>query len=427
MKKLVVGVFLLVCALQAQSQQLTIEVDDFVGQPTPIAVVPFRWEGNERAPANFSGIVTENLRRSGLFDPMAESSMLSFPFPGQQVSFRDWRITDTEYLLIGTVRTVATGLEADIELYNVVTQELLLNSKVSGGPNDGRDVSHRVSDLVYETITGIQGIFGTKILYVTDDFGRSEQTTFKLMLADQDGAREQLVMESTDPIMSPAWSPDGTKIAYVSFETERSAIFIQDLASGQRRQLTNFKGINGAPAWSPDGKSMAMVLSKDGNPDIYVMNIASGSLKRVTNHFGIDTEPNWTPDGKSVVFTSDRGGRPQIYQAEVSSGDYIRLTHEGEYNARPRLSKDGRFLVMVHQRNGQFHIAVQDMRDDRVIIVTETTLDESPTVAPNGALVMYATKWQGRGILAAVSLDAGVKYRLPAQSGDVREPAWSPN
>lgn len=418
--------FVLFSSLSVRAE-LVIEVTETNVQSTPIAVVPFRWESGGAQPVDFAGIVSNNLRRSGLFDPMPESNMLSFPFPGQGISFRDWSISRTEYLLIGNVRATPTGLEAEVELYNVITQQRLMNRRVSGGSNNGRDIAHRVSDLVYETITGIEGVFGTRILYVSDNGKIGDDAVFSLMMSDQDGEREQLVLESSQPIMSPTWSPDGKSIAYVSFQTGRSAIFIQNLSTGRQEQITDFQGINGAPVWSPDASKMAMVLSKDGDPEIYVMDLATKQLQRITRHFAIDTEPNWTPDGQSIVFTSDRGGRPQIYQVEVSSGRTTRLTFEGDYNARPRLSKDGRFLVMVHRRNGQFHIAVQDLQDDRVIIVTQTSLDESPTVAPNGALVMYATKRQGKGILAVVSLDAGVKYSLPSQAGNVREPAWSPN
>lgn len=407
--------------------ELTADITQFTKQPTKIAVVPFHWDDSGSQPENFATIIRSDLRTSGFFQNMPESNMLSFPYPGTRISFRDWRITDMEYLLTGVGRSTPEGMEVEFELYNVVTQDRVMAKKVVGGYNNGRDVAHRVADLVYETITGIPGIFGTQILYVTDATMMDDSRLYRLMLADQDGAREQLLTESSQPLMSPTWSPDGKQVAYVSFETGRPAIFSQELSTGQRKQLTNFRGINGAPAWSPDGKKMAMSLSKDGNPEIYVMDMESGEFERITNHFSIDTEPNWTPDGKSLVFTSDRGGRPQIYQVSLETSKTKRLTFEGDYNARPRLSKDGRYLVLVHRNNGRYHIAVQDLKLDRLIIVTETDLDESPTIAPNGAMVMYATKWQGRGILAAVSLDAGVKYRLPGQGSDVREPAWSPN
>ena len=412
---------------QVSMAELTIEITRGLDRPTPIAVVPFHWDDSGSPPDQFAKIVRDDLRRSGLFEAMPESNMLSFPYPGARISFRDWRITDMEYLLTGVGRATPEGMEVEIELYNVVNQDKIMVKKVLGGHNNARDVAHRVADLVYETITGIPGVFGTRILYVTDITMVDGSKLYRLMLADQDGAREQLLTESSQPLMSPTWSPDGRQVAYVSFETGRPAIFSQELGTGQRKQLTNFRGINGAPAWSPDGTKMAMSLSKDGNPEIYVMDMVSGDFRRITNHFSIDTEPNWTPDGKNLVFTSDRGGRPQIYQVSLETLKTKRLTFKGDYNARPRLSRDGRYLVLVHRSNGRYHIAVQDLKLDRLIIVTETALDESPTMAPNGAMVMYATKWQGRGILAAVSLDAGVKYRLPGQGNDVREPAWSPN
>lgn len=423
-----IWICLLCLPFQALAQsELTIEVTRGIDQPTSIAIVPFAWMSPGTAPQSIDQIVRDDLRRSGFFDPMPTRNMLSFPSPGPDINFRDWRITDTEYLLVGEVRLDASGYSVLFELYDVISGGLVLSRTVTGAATGAGDVAHRISDIVYENLTGIRGVFGTRVLYVTDNREGNDVSEYMLMLADQDGAREQVVLTSHAPIMSPAWSPDGTEVAYVSFETGRSAIFKQNLETGEREQLTNFTNINGSPTWSPDGSKMAMVLSKDGNPEIYIMDMQTREFSRVTNHFAIDTEPNWTADGEGIVFTSNRGGRPQIYRVDIASGRVVRLTFRGDYNARPRMSEDGRFLVMVHQNEGVFHIAVQDLLGDSpFLIVTETELDESPTIAPNGAMVMYATKWQNRSILAAVSLDAGIKYRLPAQTADVREPAWSP-
>ena len=407
--------------------ELTIEVVSGVDQQTRIAIVPFEWDGRGIAPTAFDQIIANDLRLSGLFEIISPQNMLSFPSPGDEINLRDWLILDADYLLIGSATIDGEEMLADVELYDVPSGQRILGRRITAGIDDGRDVSHRVSDLAYEQITGIPGIASSRVLYVADSLNEEGETRYRLMLADQDGAREQMVIESAAPIMSPAWSPNGQDIAYVSFETTRAAIFTQNLATGARRQLTNFVGINGAPAYSPDGTKMALVLSKDGNPELYLLDLVTEEFTQLTDHFSIDTEPNWTADGEGLVFTSDRGGRPQIYEMDLQSGRIARLTFRGDYNARPRLSADGRFLVMVHRNEGIFHIAVQDLTDDTLIIVTETDLDESPTISPNGALVMYATKLNGKSILAAVSLDAGVKYNLPAStSEDVREPAWSP-
>ena len=407
--------------------ELTIEIVKGVDQQTRIAVVPFAWQGAGIAPESFNDIIANDLALSGLFETVPTRNMLSFPAPGQTINFRDWRILNSDYLLVGNAGLQGGRMVAGFELYDVPSGRLVFTRQLTAGADDARDVAHRVSDLVYEHLSGIPGIAQSRILYVTDYRHADGELRYRLMLADQDGARESLVLESPAPLMSPAWSPNGQDIAYVSFESGRPAIYIQNLLSGSREQVTNFTGINGAPAFSPDGKKLALVLSKDGNPEIYVLDLQTKVLRRITEHFAIDTEPNWTPDGQRLVFTSDRGGKPQIYEFDLQSGRVARLTFRGDYNARPRLSADGRFLVMVHRNDGIYHIAVLDLTDDTFIIVTQTSLDESPTISPNGALVMYATRSNDRSILAAVSLDAGVKYNLPSRSAsDVREPAWSP-
>lgn len=425
MRKLVA--FLLFCCVSAAHAQLTIEITQGVDNPTRIAVVPMGWSGSQPLPEDVSRIISADLQRSGQFDPIPRTSMLSFPSRDSDVFYRDWRVMGTEYLLIGDIKEEAGRYYVTYHLYDILGQRKVISGgKVDGGAGQLRDIAHYISDKVYEKITGIRGAFSTQILYVEAFQNSGDKDIFRLMLADADGARPRMLLESDQPLLSPTWAPDGRKIAYVSFETTRPAVFLQDLATGEREQLTNFTGLNGAPAFSPDGKKLALVLSKDGNPEIYTLDIASRRFTRITNHYAIDTEPSWTADGKGIVFTSNRGGKPQIYKVTLASGRVERLTFDGEYNARGRVSRDGKTLVMVHQRGGVFHIAAQDLTTGTLRILTETNLDESPTIAPNGAMLLYATRFGGKGILAAVSLDAGTKYRLPSKQGDVREPAWSP-
>lgn len=411
-------------AAMCANAQLTIEITQGVDNPTPIAVVPL---GGATADLteDLRGIVAADLLRSGLFQPIPPKDMLSFPQNREELHYRDWRVLGASYVVIGAVAQTAAGYSLTYELYDVLGQNRLLSRTVTGTERSLRDMAHKVSDAVYQAITGIRGIFSTRILYI-EDLKTPGKGRYRLMMADADGARGKVLFASSEPLLSPSWSNDMTQVAYVSFETSRPAIFRQNLMTGEREQLTNFQGLNGAPSWSPDDQKLALVLSKDGNPEIYVLNIASGQLTRITNHFAIDTEPNWTIDGKSIIFTSNRGASPQIYQVGLASGRVERLTFEGNYNARPRVSPDGNSLVMIHRQDDVFHIAMQDLASGNIRILTETWLDESPSIAPNGAMLMYATQHAGKGVLGAVSMDAGVKFRLPSQQGDVREPAWSP-
>jgi TolB protein len=419
-------VMILTMGLSSGAQsELVIRVTQGNDEPTIVAISPIALNGLA-IKEDIGAIVEADLERSGLFRATPRRDMLAFPSRSRDVYYRDWRMLGTEYLVVGSMRAIEGGrYELEFSLLNVTAQKREFKHTVRGRSNEMRDLAHLVSDKVYSAITGIPGAFSTRIAYVTATRNNGK-FTYRLNVADADGAREKLMLESPEPIMSPAWAPNAKDLAYVSFETGRPAIFRQNLVTGGREQLTNFKGLNGAPSWSPDGSKMAMVLSKDGNPEIYILDLKTKQFRRLTRHFAIDTEPTWMPDGKSLLFTSDRGGTPQIYKLEIASRATERLTFRGNYNARASLAPDGRTLALVHRESSTFHIASFDLKTRRLIELTETRLDESPSVAPNGAMLMYATKQGDRGVLAAVSLDAGVRYVLPARIGDVREPAWSP-
>ena len=421
------GLLMLSLAASSWADLDTIIIDQGVDDPIRIAVVPFALSEDLDNADNLAKLIRFDLARSGQFDPVAPGNMLSYPSTQDAVFFRGWRILQTAYLVIGQAQTNALGqIEVSYQLFDVATQAQLQRVSFNIGREQWRDVGHKIADLVYTEVTGVRGAFSTKILYVlAQDIG-TQSARYKLQIADVDGARARTLFDSSEPILSASWSPDGRRVAYVSFETGRPSIILQDIDGPNRERLTNFRGINGSPVFSPDGKQLAMVLSRSGDPEVFVMDLETRKLRRITRHPAIDTEPSWSPDGRYLVFTSDRGGKPQIYQLELATNFLERLTFVGDYNARARLLSDGRHLVFVHRRNGIFHIAWQDLLEDRLLVLTESSLDESPSLAPNGAMLIYATQDQDNGILAVVSVDGRVKYRLPSSAGDVREPAWSP-
>lgn len=407
------------------AQELTIEITQGIDNATSIAIVPFFWEGDTIISEDLAQIVSADLQRSGQFVTLPATDMLSRPTAEKDVFFRDWRVLGVEYLLIGRVRPgKQQNYQIEYQLFDIYGGKSIFHTDAS--MEHLRDGAHHVSDRVYEAITGIKGAFSTEILYITVERDANDKQLFRLRKADADGHRAMTIFEDHEPILSPSWSPNGRHVAFVSFQSTRPSIYIQDTWKGTQEKLTGFRGINGAPDWSPDGKTLAMTLSKDGNPEIYLLELATRKFTRLTNHYAIDTEPRWAPDGRTLVFTSNRGGSPQIYQLNVNDKSVRRLTFEGSYNARGDITPDGQYLVMVHRADDLFHIAVQHLVRGTFSILTETALDESPSVAPNGSMLIYATQRSGQAVLGAVSIDGRVKIRLPSSRGAVREPAWSP-
>ncbi|MEJ2576216.1 MAG: Tol-Pal system beta propeller repeat protein TolB [Gammaproteobacteria bacterium] len=420
---------LVVLLWQAHAAALTIEITQGAEGALPIAVVPFGWTGDPaRRPAQAPAeIVAADLARSGRFKPLAEADMLARPTKGEAVDFRDWRALAMENLVVGEVSPNGPGgYLVRFQLFDVYRGEQITGYSIPTTARDLRATAHQIADIVYETLTGQPGAFATRIAYVTSQRDTDGGERVVLEVADADGYDPQTIVSSTEPLMSPAWSPDGRRIAYVSFEKRQPSVWVQEVFTGRREKIASFKGINGAPAWSPDGRQLALTLSKDGNPDIYVMDLARRSLRRITDHWAIDTEPAWSPDGRHLVFTSDRGGAPQIYRVAAGGGSAERVTFEGGYNARPSYSPDGRQLAVVTRVNGRYRIAVIELQTGAMRVLSDGSLDESPSFAPNGSMIIYATREQGRGVLAAVSTDGRVRQRLGFQSGDVREPDWSP-
>jgi len=431
MKKLLLLLAPCVAALLAATSaqaQLQIEIISGNASALPIAIVPFNWEEASPPPQEaVDQIVSSDLYRSGLFKPLDRDDIIEFPHEEEDIRFGTWRLLKSDYIVIGRVRDApgGNGHELIYQLFDVHTQERLLSQITTVGEGDLRFGAHRVADAIYEALTGIPGAFATRIAYVTS-VGVADQQRYELVVADADGYGPQSVVGSPEPLLSPAWSPDGRKLAYVSFEKGNSAIYTQDVATGARELVSSGRGINGAPAFSPDGTKLALTLSRSGNPEIYVRDLSTGSETQLTQHWAIDTEPTWSPDGRTIYFTSDRGGKPQIYSIPAGGGDPQRVTMSGDYNARASVAPDGKKLAVAQGKGNEYRIAVWDFENARFTVLTPGKLDESPSFAPNGSMVLYATREGSRGVLAAVSADGNVRQRLVLSEGDVREPAWSP-
>ncbi len=409
--------------------ELVVEVTKGQDDAIPIAIVPFNSPTEAAASFDVAQLVGDDLARSGRFKSMARTDMIEQPHMGANIAFDDWRRLNNDYIVVGQVQLLGPDrYNIVFELYNVLNRQRLLGYQISANKAGLRLASHQVADMVFQKILGVRGAFATRVAYVSV-LGHVPNKSYQLVVADADGMNPRVVMQSNEPLMSPSWSPDGQSLAYVSFEGRLPTVYVQELKSGERRRVSARAGVNQAPAWSPDGKKLALTLStRDGNLDIYTLDLASQALTRITDDPGIDTEPQWSNDGRSLYFTSDRAGGPQIYRVGIQPGDKPRrLTFQNAYNARPRLSPDESQLAFVTQEEGAYRIATLDLRGrGDVQVLTKGHFDVSPSYAPNGAEIIYATRDRGRGVLALVSADGRVQERLVSSEGEVQEPAWSP-
>lgn len=399
--------------------QLHLEIAKAPEQAPKIAIVPF---GNDQS---IFPIVENDLNRSGRFSSASKNLPTTASIDAIQASA--WQAAGIPYVVVGNLKPAANNaFEVHYQLYDVQKQQFLLNEVLTVPASRVRQAAHMISDAIYQALTGIPGDFSGRIAYVLRNPATPDQR-YTLQIADTDGEQPKTVLSSRDPILSPAWTPDAKKIAYVSFETKRPAIYLQDLATGQREVLASFKGLNGAPSFSPDGKSMLFTASMNGNPEIYQMDLATRQLQRMTNDNAIDTEARYAPDGKSFIFTSDRGGSPQIYRYNFDDASSKRLTFRGAFNARGTLSADGKNIALVHRPSGSnYKVAIMNISTGIVNILTPTSLDESPSFSPNGQMVVYATYEGSRGLLSIMSTDGRFRMNLPSEQGEVREPAWAP-
>lgn len=423
--QIIASLFLLVFSVSAWAE-LDIRITQGAEGALPIAIAPLEWSGAGARPENISGIVRADLKRSGRFNALEQSQFAQPDVTPGNIELYRWRQKSIDYLVVGRISPDASGAyQIQFQLFDTIKGRQLAGYSIPAKQRDLRMAAHQISDLIYEAVLGVRGAFNTRIAYITNQH-RGGKKHYIMQVADSDGYNARTILDSPQPLMSPDWSPDGRHIAVVSFEKNRAHIYVQDVLTGQRRVVSAFRGINGAPAWSPDGQKLALTLSKSGTAQIYVMDVNGGQLTQLTHGRFINTEPAWMPDGQSIVFTSNRNGKPQIYQVPASGGSARRLTFEGSYNTAPAVSPDGKKIAMINGDNNRFRVAVLDLESRETRVITNGRLDESPSFAPNGDMIIYATVEGRRGVLAAVSDDGRIRQTLVLKSGEVREPDWSP-
>ncbi len=411
-------IFLILIFSNFLLSELVLEITQGTEDPYRVALIPFK--GDKEISDTLYNVIQNNLVRSGEFKIFNSEELLSLPKNEAEIVFNDFKILNIDYLVMGEILTEGLNISAEYQVYDINKGSKVRTSTVYGIPNKNRQLGHYISDGVYEEITGIKGIASTKILYVT------QEKNFNLVIADADGANEQILLKSTEPIISPAWSPDSKKVAYVSFETGMAKVFIQDIASGKREIAIENSSQISSPSWSPDGKFLSLTMYQDGNAEIYILNLKNKNLTRLTNHYSIDTESSWSPRGSKILFTSGRSGSPQLYELELRrfNSRPKRLTFDGNYNAKGAYLPNNEGIVFVHRANMNFQIAIKYFDENFIRPLTEAQMDESPSISPNGNVIVYSITDEGMGLLSGVTL-SGAKFRLPAKKGAVREPSWS--
>ena len=418
----VISLLLSICFINVANAALEIEISGGGAQQIPVAILPFAETTGVSTKEMIHQIVSADLKSSGLFRVLDTRGMANLPTTPPQIKYPEWAALQAQAMTVGSVESVSGGnLNVSFYLMDVLKQTQLVGMNYQIKPTQLRATAHKIADAIYEKLTGQPGAFGSRIAYINKVGKR-----YTLQVADADGYNPQNVVSSNEPLISPSWSPDGTRMAYVSFEKKKPIVYVQSLRTGERQVLANYKGNNSAPAWSPDGSKLAIVLTYGANSQIYTINADGSGLKKITSSRSIDTEPAFSPDGQYIYFSSDRGGNPQIYKVSVNGGTPTRVTFDGAYNLSPHFSPDGRYLTYIRRDAGKFRVAVQDLTNGQVQLLSEGSQDESPSFSPNGRVILYATKVRGRGTLASVSIDGRVRQRLSESNGDVREPSWAP-